>query len=167
MDGDSGLNIMYLEMLDAMGIARSHIRLNGAPFHGIVPGKRAKSVGRSTCPSLSELRPTSGTPSRWLTSRGVTKPSWGGRVMRSSWPYLTTPTSSSRCRAMRGHHCRYLVPVCLWVRGGVRRARRGDHRLPGEDRGHQGDGRWGHARRKAPSQDIHAHRRHQGSHPRP
>ena len=39
MDGGSGLNIMYAEMLDAMGIDRSRIRSIGTPFHGIVPGK--------------------------------------------------------------------------------------------------------------------------------
>jgi hypothetical protein len=36
MDGGSGINIMYAEMLDAMGINRSHIQLTKAPFHGIV-----------------------------------------------------------------------------------------------------------------------------------
>ena len=39
MDGGSGLNIMYAETLDAMGIDRAHIRLTGAPLHGIMPGK--------------------------------------------------------------------------------------------------------------------------------
>ena len=39
MDGGSGLNIMYAEMLDAMGIERSCIRPTGAPFHDIVPRK--------------------------------------------------------------------------------------------------------------------------------
>ena len=36
MDGGSGLNIMYDETLDAMGIDRSRVRLTRAPFHGIV-----------------------------------------------------------------------------------------------------------------------------------
>jgi hypothetical protein len=39
MDGGSSLNIMYVEMLDAMGINWSRIRLIGLPFHSIVPGK--------------------------------------------------------------------------------------------------------------------------------
>ena len=39
MDGGSGLNIMYAEMLDAMGIDRSRIRPTKAPFHGIMLGK--------------------------------------------------------------------------------------------------------------------------------
>ena len=45
MDGGSGLNIMYAKMLDAMGIDRSRIRMTGAPFHGIVPGKQAVPLG--------------------------------------------------------------------------------------------------------------------------
>ena len=39
MDGGSGLNIMYAETLDAMGINRACIRPTGAPFQGIVPRK--------------------------------------------------------------------------------------------------------------------------------
>ena len=45
MDGGSGLNIMYAEMLDAMGIDRSRIRPTRAPFHGIMPGKQAMPLG--------------------------------------------------------------------------------------------------------------------------
>jgi hypothetical protein len=36
IDGGSGLNIMYAETLDAMGIDRSRIWPTRAPFHGIV-----------------------------------------------------------------------------------------------------------------------------------
>ena len=39
MDGGSGHNIMYIEMLSAMSIDRARIRPTGAPFHGIVPRK--------------------------------------------------------------------------------------------------------------------------------
>jgi hypothetical protein len=45
-DGGSGLNIMYAETLDAMGIDRLRIRPSGAPFHGIVPGKQAIPLGQ-------------------------------------------------------------------------------------------------------------------------
>ncbi|XP_066316330.1 uncharacterized protein [Miscanthus floridulus] len=38
-DRGSGLNIMYAETLNAMGIDRSHIQPIRTPFHGIVPGK--------------------------------------------------------------------------------------------------------------------------------
>jgi hypothetical protein len=44
-DGGSGLNIMYVETLDAMGIDRSRIQQTGAPFHGIMPGKQTKPLG--------------------------------------------------------------------------------------------------------------------------
>ena len=45
MDGGSGLNIMYVETLDAMGIDRVRIRPTGAPFHGIMPRKQAMPLG--------------------------------------------------------------------------------------------------------------------------
>jgi hypothetical protein len=41
MDGGSGLNIMYTETLDAIGISRTQLRPSGAPFHGIISGKKA------------------------------------------------------------------------------------------------------------------------------
>ena len=50
MDESSGLNIMYAETLDAMGIDRSRIRPTGAPFHGIVPGRRAMPLGQINLP---------------------------------------------------------------------------------------------------------------------
>ena len=50
MDGGSDLNIMYAETLDAMGISRSRIRPTGAPFHGIIPGKRAMPLGKIDLP---------------------------------------------------------------------------------------------------------------------
>jgi hypothetical protein len=50
MDKGSGLNIMYVETLDAMGIDRPRIRPTGAPFHDIVPGKEAKPLGQIDLP---------------------------------------------------------------------------------------------------------------------
>jgi len=41
VDGGSGLNILYADTLDAMGIDRVRLRHSGAPFHGVVPGKQA------------------------------------------------------------------------------------------------------------------------------
>ena len=41
MDGGNGLNIMYAETLDAMGIDRARIRLTGTLVHGIIPRKQA------------------------------------------------------------------------------------------------------------------------------
>ena len=45
MDGGSGLNIMYAETLDTMGIDRARVQSTGAPFLGIVPGKQAMPLG--------------------------------------------------------------------------------------------------------------------------
>ena len=61
MDGGSGLNIMYAEMLDAMGIDRARIRPIGAPFHGIVLRKQAMPLGQI------DLSVTFGDPSNYRT----------------------------------------------------------------------------------------------------
>jgi hypothetical protein len=45
MDGGSGLNIMYTETLDAMGISRLRIWPTKVPFHGVVLGKQATPLG--------------------------------------------------------------------------------------------------------------------------
>ncbi|XP_066342138.1 uncharacterized protein [Miscanthus floridulus] len=50
MDGGSSLNIMYTEMLDAMGIDRACIRPTRAPFHNIMPGKQAIPIGQIDLP---------------------------------------------------------------------------------------------------------------------
>ncbi|XP_066324423.1 uncharacterized protein [Miscanthus floridulus] len=50
MNGGSGLNIMYAEMLDAMGIDQSCIRSTEAPFHNIVPGKQAMPLEQIDLP---------------------------------------------------------------------------------------------------------------------
>ena len=50
LDGGSGLNIMYAETLDAMGIDRSRIRPTRAHFHGIMPGKQAVPLGQIDLP---------------------------------------------------------------------------------------------------------------------
>ena len=48
--GGSGLNIMYAETLDAMGIDRSRVQPTGVPFHGIMPGKQAVPLGQIDLP---------------------------------------------------------------------------------------------------------------------
>ena len=45
MDEGSSLNILYVDILDAMGIDRARLRPSGAPFHGVVPGKQAILLG--------------------------------------------------------------------------------------------------------------------------
>ncbi|XP_066316358.1 uncharacterized protein [Miscanthus floridulus] len=41
MDGGSGLNIMYADTLDHMGISRKDLRPSGAPFFRIIPRAQA------------------------------------------------------------------------------------------------------------------------------
>jgi hypothetical protein len=59
MDGGSALNIMYIEMLDAMGINRSCIRPTRVPYHDIVLGKQAKPLRKINLPV------TFGTPTNY------------------------------------------------------------------------------------------------------
>ncbi|XP_066396262.1 purine permease 3-like [Miscanthus floridulus] len=50
MNGGSGLNIMYVETLNAMGIDRAHVRPTEAPFHDIVPRKQDMPLGQIDLP---------------------------------------------------------------------------------------------------------------------
>ena len=50
MDGGSGLNILYADTLDAMGIDQSRLRPSGAPFHSVVAGKQAILLGQIKLP---------------------------------------------------------------------------------------------------------------------
>ena len=46
MDGGSGLNIIYVDTLKAMGISMSKLVKSNMQFHRVVPGKKAKSLGQ-------------------------------------------------------------------------------------------------------------------------
>ena len=46
MDGGSGLNILYAEMLKGMGIPISRLSSSNMSFHGVIPGKKAESLGQ-------------------------------------------------------------------------------------------------------------------------
>jgi hypothetical protein len=50
MGGGSNLNIMYVEMLDAMGVDWSRVRPTRAPFHGIMSRKQAKHLRQIDLP---------------------------------------------------------------------------------------------------------------------
>ena len=47
MDG-SGLNIVYAETLKGMGIPMSKLSESNMSFHGVIPGKKAASLGQIT-----------------------------------------------------------------------------------------------------------------------
>ena len=46
MDGGRGLNILYAETLKGMGIPISKLSEGNMSFHGVIPGKKAKSLGQ-------------------------------------------------------------------------------------------------------------------------
>ena len=50
MDGGSSLNIIYAKTLELLGVDRSEVRADAAPFHGIAPGKRILPLGRIDLP---------------------------------------------------------------------------------------------------------------------
>ena len=50
MDGGNGLNILYVDTLDAMRIPRSELRPASSPFHGVIPGAQAYSLGQIDLP---------------------------------------------------------------------------------------------------------------------
>ena len=50
MDGGSGLNILYIDTLDAMYIPRSELRPAGSPFHGVILGAQACPLGQINLP---------------------------------------------------------------------------------------------------------------------
>jgi hypothetical protein len=97
MDGGSGLNILYDETLDLMGISRSRLRADAAPFHGVMPRQRATPLGQIDLPVCF------GTPSNFrrktLTFEVVRFRGTYHTILRRPcyakfWPSPTTPTSS-------------------------------------------------------------------------
>jgi hypothetical protein len=50
MDGGNNLNIIYAKTLGLLQIDLSSIRIDAAPFHGIIPGKRVQPLGRLDLP---------------------------------------------------------------------------------------------------------------------
>jgi hypothetical protein len=56
MDGGSSLNIIYAETLGLLEIDMSTIRVDAAPFHGIIPGKRVLPLGQLDLPVCFRTR---------------------------------------------------------------------------------------------------------------
>jgi hypothetical protein len=63
MDGESNLNIMYVETFDGLGITRSTLHPSTVSFHGIIPGHQAYPLVWITLPV------TFGNPSNFNTER--------------------------------------------------------------------------------------------------
>src|SRR3954465_3232059 len=60
MDGGSGINILYASTLKSMNIPMSKLRKIYLEFHGIIPGKKAYSLGMISLNVVLLLRVTSG-----------------------------------------------------------------------------------------------------------
>jgi hypothetical protein len=56
MDGGRGLNLLYAETCDAMGLSWAAIRPSGALFHGVIPGLQAIPLGQVDLPVMFEGR---------------------------------------------------------------------------------------------------------------
>ena len=52
MDGGSGLNILYIDTLDAMRIPRSELSPASSPFHGVILGAQAYPLGQIDLPVM-------------------------------------------------------------------------------------------------------------------
>ena len=52
MDVGSGLNILYIDTLDAMRIPRSKLRPMSSPFHGVILGTQAYPLGQIDLPIM-------------------------------------------------------------------------------------------------------------------
>ncbi|KAK1680972.1 hypothetical protein QYE76_041820 [Lolium multiflorum] len=50
MDGGASLNIMYLETLEKMNLTKDQLKHSTTEFHGVVPGKKANSLGSIKLP---------------------------------------------------------------------------------------------------------------------
>ncbi|KAK1645297.1 hypothetical protein QYE76_063102 [Lolium multiflorum] len=50
MDGGASLNIMYLETLERMNLTKEQLKHSTTEFHGVVPGKKAISLGSIRLP---------------------------------------------------------------------------------------------------------------------
>jgi hypothetical protein len=106
MDGGSGLNLLYAETYDAMGLSRAAIRPSGAPFHGVIPVFQAISLWQVDLPMTYGGRANFCT--EMLTFKIADFPNAYHAILgrpcyaKSSWPSPTTPTSSSRRPVLMG-----------------------------------------------------------------
>jgi len=120
MDGGSGLNIMYAETLDAMGINRLRIRPTGVPFYGIVPGKQAVPLGQIDLPITFGESTNYRTENLTFEVVGfyrtyhaiLGRPCYMKFMAVPNYTYL-----KQHAEPMWGHHCRHHLPARLRVRG--------------------------------------------------
>ena len=96
MDGGSGINIIFVDMLRKMGRTLTHLSQSSNKFHGIVPGKAVLPLGAVT------LDVTFGTPDHFkkeaIDFEVVDWPSQHHAILgrppsHGSWQYHITHTS--------------------------------------------------------------------------
>ena len=97
MDGGSGLNILYVDTLDAMCIPRSELRGVSSPFHGMILGTQAYPLEQIDQPVMFGDR--ANFRSEVLTFEvvdflGSYHAILGSHATPSSWWSPTTPISS-------------------------------------------------------------------------
>src|SRR4051794_18048342 len=100
MDGGSSLNIMYVETLLKMDLMETQLKHCNGEFYGVVPGRRANSLGIITLPVAfgdvnnfcEELITFEVVP--FKSSYHVI---FGRPTTTSSTPELVTSTTNGRC----------------------------------------------------------------------
>jgi hypothetical protein len=50
MDGGSGLNLMYLDTFERLGLGQDRLKTNPHPFYGVVPGKQSIPLRQISVP---------------------------------------------------------------------------------------------------------------------
>jgi hypothetical protein len=65
MDGGNGLNLMYLNTFEGLGLTQDQLQSNPHPFYGVVPSKQSVPLGRVTL--LITFRDTSNFHTEMLT----------------------------------------------------------------------------------------------------
>jgi hypothetical protein len=55
MDESGGLNLMYLDTFEGLGLAQNLLKTSLHPFYEVVPGKQSTPLGKLICLSLSEM----------------------------------------------------------------------------------------------------------------
>jgi hypothetical protein len=99
MDGGNGLNLMYLDTFEGLGLTWDQLKSSPHPFYRVVPGKQFVPLRKITLPvtfeDVSNYR-TKTLAFEVVDFSGPYHVILGDHIMSSSWPSLAMPTSSSR-----------------------------------------------------------------------
>lgn len=99
VDSGSSINIMYLDTLQKMNLTEANLRRTNTIFHGVVPGREARSLGCITVKvafgdvnNYHQERMTL----RWSPSRACTMSYSAKTYSTPSWPSHASSTTNSR-----------------------------------------------------------------------